>query len=72
MDQTVLERMVRDQKITSAEILAQTPIDGLDAALTVLMRHRSTKEVCHALMERIAQLPVAELGALKGIYFRSG
>jgi 16S rRNA C1402 N4-methylase RsmH len=70
MDQAVLERMVHDKKITSAEILAQTPIEGLDAALTVLMRHRSAKEVCKALMERIAKTPLDEFGALRGVYFR--
>jgi len=70
MDQAALERMVRDKKITSAEVLGQTPVEGLDAALTVLMRHRPMKEVCNALLERIAQVPLEEFNALKGVYFR--
>jgi hypothetical protein len=70
MDQAVLEKMLRTGKISSVEVLAETPIDGLDEALTMLMRHRSAREVCKALMERIAAVPLDEFHALKGVYFR--
>ena len=70
MDQAVLENALRAGKISSVEVLLQTPIDGLDEALTMLMRHRSAREVCEALMERIAAVPLDEFDALKGVYFR--
>jgi hypothetical protein len=70
MDQAVLEKMLRARTISSVEVLLQTPIDGLDEALTMLMRHRSAREVCEALMERIAAAPLDEFDALKGVYFR--
>jgi hypothetical protein len=70
MDQAVLEKMLRARTISSVEVLLQTPIDGLDEALTMLMRHRSAREVCEALMERIAAAPLDEFNALKGVYFR--
>jgi hypothetical protein len=35
----------------------------------MLMRHRSAREVCKALMERIAAAPLDELNALKGVYY---
>jgi hypothetical protein len=50
--------------------LLQTPIDGLDEAVAILMRHRSAREVCKALMERIAAVSLDEFNALKGVYVR--
>jgi hypothetical protein len=71
MNQAVLEKMLRARTISSAEVLRQTPIDGLDEALTILLRHCSAREVCEALMERIAATPLDEFHALKGVhYFR--
>ena len=71
MDQAVLENMLRARTISSTELLLQTPIAGLDEALTMLMRHCSAREVCEALMERIAAAPLDEFNALKGVhYFR--
>jgi hypothetical protein len=71
MDQAVLENLLRAGKISSVEVLLQTPIDGLDEALTMLMRHCSAREVCKALMERIAAASLDEFNALKGVcYFR--
>jgi hypothetical protein len=70
MDQAVLENMLRAGKLSSTEVLLQTPIDALDGALTMLMRHCSASEVCEALMERIAAAPLDEFNALKGVYFR--
>jgi hypothetical protein len=69
VDQAVLENMLRARTISSTEVLLQTPIDGLDEALTMLMRHRSAGEVCRALMERIAAVPLDEFNALKGVYY---
>jgi hypothetical protein len=71
MDHAVLENALCAGKISSVEVLLQTPIDGLDEVLTMLMRHRSAGEVCKALMERIGAAPLDELNALKGVhYFR--
>jgi hypothetical protein len=70
MDQAVLEKMLRAGEISSMDVLLQTPINGLDAALTMLMCHCSAGEVCKALMERIAAAPLDEFNALKGVYFR--
>ena len=70
MDQAVLENMLRARTISSTELLLQTPIAGLDEALAMLMRHCSAREVCEALMERIAAAPLDEFNALKGVYFR--
>ncbi len=70
MDQVVLEQMLSSGKMTSAEILARTPINQLDEALTMLMRHRPVKEVGNALMEWIARTPLEEFNAMKGVYFR--
>jgi hypothetical protein len=70
MDQAVVEQMLSTGKITSAEVLAHTPLNGLDDALTMLMRHRSLKEVCKALMERISDAPLEDFNQLKGVYFR--
>jgi hypothetical protein len=70
MEQAMLEKMLRAGKISSVEVLLQTSIDGLDEALTMLMRHRSAREVCKARMERIAHTPLEEFNQLKGVYFR--
>jgi hypothetical protein len=69
MDQAVLEDMLRAGKISSVEVLFQTPIGGLDEALTMLMRHRSARDVCKALMERISAASLDEFNALKGVYY---
>jgi hypothetical protein len=65
MDHAVLENALCAGKISSVEVLLQTPIDGLDEVLTMLMRHRSAGEVCKALMERIGAAPLDEFNALK-------
>jgi hypothetical protein len=70
MNQTALEQMLSTGKVTSAEVLADAPLDALDEALTMLMRHRPAKEVCDALMERITRTPIEDLNALKGVYFK--
>ena len=70
MDRTVAEQMLSTGKITSAEILARTPVNGLDEALTMLMRHRPAKEVCEALMEWLSHTPLEEFNQLNGVYFR--
>jgi hypothetical protein len=70
MNQTALEQMLSTGKVTSAEVLADAPLDALDEALTMLMRHRPAKEVCDALMERITRTPIEDLCALKGVYFK--
>jgi hypothetical protein len=70
MNQAALEQMLSTGKVTSAEVLADAPLDALDDALTMLMRHRPANEVCDALMERITRTPSEDLCALKGVYFK--
>ena len=70
MNQAALEQMLSTGKVTSAEVLADAPLDVLDEALTMLMRHRPAKEVCNALMDRITRTPIEDLSALKGVYFK--
>ena len=70
MDQATREKMVRAGKITSEEVLAHTPIDRLDDTLTFLKQHREGKEVCGALIERIARAPLEDFGKLKDVYIK--
>ncbi|HKA58494.1 MAG TPA: hypothetical protein VKD28_07750 [Gemmatimonadales bacterium] len=69
MDQTVLERMIRSGKLSTTEVLGQTPVDRLEEALVLLKRHRPANDVCQALTERIASAPLDDFNALKGLYF---
>ena len=70
MDQSVLERMIRAGKVSVADVLQKTPIDQLDAALTLLKRHHAARDICQALTERIARAPLADFDALKNLYFQ--
>lgn len=70
MDQIVVERMLSTGRITSAEVLARTPVNGLDEALTMLMRYRPAREVCEALMEWLSHTSLEEFNQLNGVYFR--
>ena len=70
MSQAALEQMLSTGKVTSAEVLADAPLEVLDEALTMLLQHRPTKEVCNALMEWITRMPIENLSALKGVYFK--
>ena len=69
MDQTVLERMIRSGKLSTSEVLGQTPVDRLEEAVELLKRHRPANDVCEALVERIAKAPLDDFNALKGVYF---
>jgi hypothetical protein len=69
MDQALLERMIRSGKLTPAEVLGQTPADRLDEAVAILKRCRPTRDVCQALMERIAKAPLEDFNLLKSVYF---
>ena len=70
MNQAVLERMVRAGKLSTADVLQQTPVDRLEEAVVLLKRHRPGKEICQALTERIAKAPLGDFNALKSVYFR--
>jgi hypothetical protein len=70
MDQATLEKMLRAEKITAAEVLTHTPLDRLDDTLTFLKQHREVKEICRALTERIASASLDDFGKLKDIYFK--
>jgi hypothetical protein len=69
MDQTVLERMIRFGKLSTTEVLGQTPVDRLEEAVELLKRHRPANDICQALIERIAKAPLDDFNALKGVYF---
>jgi len=69
MDQTVLERMIRSGKLSTSEVLGQTPVDRLEEAVELLKRHRPANDICEALVERIAKAPLDDFNALKGVYF---
>jgi 16S rRNA C1402 N4-methylase RsmH len=70
MDQAVLERMIRAGKLSTADVLQQTPVDQLEKAVALLERHRSAKDICQALTERIAKAPLDDFNALKNLYFQ--
>jgi len=65
----VLERMVRDGKITVYEVVQQASLDRLDQVLTMLKRHQPAADICTALLERIARAPLHQFGQLKTVYF---
>lgn len=67
MDQATLEKMVCAGKITPEEVLAHVPPNRLNDTLTFLKRHRETKEVCRAMMERIAKASRDDFENLKDI-----
>ena len=70
MDCAALERLLLAGKITTDDLLEQTPLQDLDVVLTLLKRHRPVGEVCTALLEEIATTPLSEFNALKLVYFR--
>ncbi len=70
MDCAALERLLLAGKITTDDLLKQTPLQDLDVVLTLLKRHRPIGEVCTALLEEIATAPLTEFNALKLVYFR--
>jgi hypothetical protein len=67
----VLERLVRDGKITVYEVVEQTSLDRLNDVVTMLLRHQSSTEVCTALLDRIARSPLDQFNHLKAIYFHA-
>lgn len=70
LDHTTLERMIRTGKLSTVEVLQQTPVDRLEEAMAILSRHRAAKDICQALMERIAKAPLDDFNALKRLYFQ--
>ena len=70
MDQAVLQRMIRAGKLSTAEVLQQTPVDRLEEAVALLRRYQPAKDICQALTERIARAPLDDFNALKNLYFR--
>jgi len=69
MDQTILERMIRSGKLSTTEVLGQTPVDQLEETVALLKRLRPANDICQALVERIAKAPLDDFNALKGVYF---
>ncbi len=65
----VLERMIRDGKVTASEIVERASLERLDDVLTMLKRHRPTAEIRTVLLERIARSPLDQFNQLKAIYF---
>ena len=70
MKLAILESMVREGSVSSAQVLKQAPIDDLDEVVAILKRYLSTDEICAALTERIEKAPVEDLQTIKEVYFK--
>jgi len=70
MDQAILERMIRVGKLSTADVLLQTPVERLEEAIAMLKQHRPARDICQGLTERIAVAPRGDFDALKRLYFR--
>jgi hypothetical protein len=64
----VLERMVRDGKITVYEVVQKASLDRLDEVLAMLKRHDPATDLCTALLARIARAPLDQFSQLKAIF----
>jgi len=62
--------MIRAGKLSTADVLQQTPVERLEEALALLKRYRPAKDICQALTERIARAPLDDFNALKSLYFQ--
>jgi hypothetical protein len=70
MDQAILERMIRVGKLSTEDVLLQTPVERLEEIVALLKRHRPASDICQALTERIAAAPRGDFDALKRLYFQ--
>ena len=70
MDHAAIRRLIQKRKIAINELLTQAEFEDVEEILMLLKRLRPADEVGVALMERMAIAPLAELNALKGMYFR--
>ena len=66
----VLERMVRDGRITVYEVVQRASLDRLEEVLAMLKRHQPVADICTALLERIARAPLHQFSQLKTLYFQ--
>jgi len=62
--------MVQADAMSSAEMLKQAPIDGLDEAVAMLKRYVSTDDICAALTERMEKAPIEDLQTLREVYLK--
>ena len=65
-----LKKMVRAGKITPDEMLAGTPVDRLDDALTFVKRHAPSKNIRKALSDRITKASLNDFVRLKELYLK--
>jgi hypothetical protein len=65
-----LEHMLREGKITAADLLRQTAVERVDGTMAMLLRHLPYDEVCRALYERIGSAPLADFDTLRMVYFK--
>ena len=70
MKDQVLERMLREGKITAEDLLRQTAAERVDGMTEILLRHLPYDEVRGALYERISGAPLADFETLKMAYFK--
>jgi len=58
------------ERVSAADLLAETPLDRLEETVKALKRDRSPEVARRAMVERIARAPLAEFEVLKHIYLR--
>jgi hypothetical protein len=63
-----VEDLLQRGEMTVFEVLQQTRLEELDAAVAALKRHRPANEVCSALTTLIATAPLAQFQSLSAIY----
>jgi hypothetical protein len=70
MEEQVLERMLREGRITAEDVLRKTTAGGVDGMTEVLLHYLPYDEVRCALYERIAGAPLADFDILRMAYFK--
>jgi hypothetical protein len=66
----VFERMLREGKITAADVLQRIPAARVDGITEMLLRHLPYDEVRRAVYERIKVAPLQDFEVLKIAYFK--
>ena len=60
-----------DAKLTTLEVLHQTPLERLEQTVKALKKHRPVAEVRQAMVQLISSAPLSDFGTLKQIYMRN-
>jgi hypothetical protein len=70
MGEQVLERMLREGRITALDVLQRTAAQRVGSVAEMLLRFLPHDEVCRALYERIGSAPLADFEILKTAYIK--